>query len=314
MRCSAYAYVVVAKEMADLWQASYRRHVADLRASVALKAARSPHGFAASGAFSNAEVIVPSEGEASVELNPPLDSVSRAVAAKASADVALASLLSVTKAVAQFAQSHRACSLAALSSPGFLKYCQIAGAASIAPEPFQIDAPSSPLLFEEDLLDKYAGSLLITGPAGYGKTAFCRWHTIRDAKRLVDQVASILPVYIPLHPLSRRPLNTFEEAFFPTEELKALLKQQASGKCPFERIRLYLDGLDEVTMPEIQERILALALKVTQELPFVQVILTTRDHVVGPGLKSKYHGGRKTRWSPSAFERKASRMLCTTDS
>jgi hypothetical protein len=278
--------LAVAHEMAHSWHASYRRHVASLRANASQSASRSSHGFAASGAFTSVEAIVPSEGEALVELNPSPDLVARAAAVKSSADGMLANLRSSARAASQFAlASSRQDSLFALSSPEFLTYCQIADVTSVSPECFDVGTASPALLFDEDLLDKHRGSLLITGPAGYGKTAFCRWHTIRDAKRLVDQEASILPVYVPLHPLSRSLPSTFEDAFFPTDELKALLKQQASGQCPFERIRLYLDGLDEVTLPQTQEEILALALKVTQELPFVQVILTTRDHVVSSGLK-----------------------------
>src|SRR6202034_4341790 len=103
------------------------------------------------------------------------------------------------------------------------------------------------LLFEEDLLDRFQGSLLITGPAGFGKTTFCKWHAIHDANRLVQKQAKVLPVYRALHSLSRGTIGRFDDTFFPEEELKSLVQQQTAGQSPFSRIRLYLDGLDEVT-------------------------------------------------------------------
>jgi hypothetical protein len=60
----------VVGEIGDAWHTSYRRYVTNLRASISENAPRSPQGFAASGAFTRAEVVIPSEGEALVEIKP----------------------------------------------------------------------------------------------------------------------------------------------------------------------------------------------------------------------------------------------------
>jgi predicted NACHT family NTPase len=134
-------------------------------------------------------------------------------------------------------------------------------------------------------LDHFDGPVLITGPAGFGKTTFCRWNAIRDANRLVAKEASVLPVYRALHPLSKTQLGTFEDAFFPNDELKKLIRQEAAGQAPFTRIRLYLDGLDEVTSAARQEEIVGLAAQAAKDWTFVQVVLTARDHVNGAALR-----------------------------
>jgi hypothetical protein len=125
-----------------------------------------------------------------------------------------------TEAAAEFARAVPPEPLDALGSAEFLAYCKVSDVAEIVPEAFAVGYPANTLAFAEDLLDRFEGPLLITGPAGFGKTAFCRWHAIRDANRLVSKEAAVLPVYRPLYPLSSGKLGTFEEVFFASEELR----------------------------------------------------------------------------------------------
>jgi hypothetical protein len=94
-----------------------------------------------------------------------------------------------------------------------------------------------------------------------------------------------LPVYRSLYPLSAAKLGTFEDVFFASEELRKLIQQQSSGQASFARIRLYLDGLDEVTSRERQSEILTLAAEGVQKWPFLQIVVTARDHVTGASLR-----------------------------
>jgi hypothetical protein len=276
---------LVGVKTSELWQAAYRKYIAQLRDDARQKQARATHTFASSGAFTNADIIVPSQNEASVELLPSIDVVAHARTVQQKAGEAVLELRNRTSIASNFSSTSFSSSISALESAGFLTYCQIAEAARLAPQAFDCGPSTFQLLFDEELLDRFSGSLLVTAPAGFGKTTFCRWHAIRDANRLVQRQAAVLPVYRTLHPLSRGPLRTFEEAFFPTDDLKTLIKQQAAGQSPFERIRLYLDGLDEVTSFERQQEIVSLAEQVAIQWPFVQIILTARDHVSGRSLR-----------------------------
>jgi hypothetical protein len=74
-----------------------------------------------------------------------------------------------------------------------------------------------------------------------------------------------------LHPLSQGALGGFENAFLRSEELRKLIQQQAAGQSPFESIRLYLDGLDEVTSTDRQREIAELAEALVRRWAFVQV-------------------------------------------
>jgi len=282
--CVGRDLVAVAGEMLDLWEAGYRRQIAQLREEAA-RGTKSGQGFATSGAFTGAAFIPPRRSEILVELNPSVEFSAKAGAMMAAAHADVEKLRAETTAATSFAVATAGDSVAALGSAEFMTYCRISDIAEIVPEAFSLKNPTNTLSFAEDLLDRFEGPLLITGPAGFGKTAFCRWHAIRDANRLVSKEAAVLPVYRPLHPLSSGKLGTFEEAFFPSEELRKLIQQQSAGQAPFARIRLYLDGLDEVTSHERQSELLELAEEAAQKWQFLQVIVTARDHVSGAALR-----------------------------
>jgi hypothetical protein len=124
--------------------------------------------------------------------------------------------------------------------------------------------------------------MLITAPAGVGKTSFCKWNTLNDVQGLVDKSASIVPVYVPLHQLATTKLTTCEAAFFRSPEVLQLVsKAEENGR----KVRIYLDGLDEVTTAEQQERLMCLAEQLPIKYPPIQVIVTGRDYVGGPWLR-----------------------------
>lgn len=274
----------VAKGMLELWESGYRRLVAELRAQAA-KSGGSGQGFAASGAFAADAFIPPQRREITVDLKVSAEFTAKAEAVTSAADAAVTQLRAETIAASQFAGGPATSPLTALASSEFLGYCKIAEMAEMIPEAFAVGEPLNTLTFDENLLDRFDGCLLMTGAAGFGKTAFCRWHAIRDANRLVAKQASVLPVYRALYPLSNGKLGSFEEAFFASEELRKLIQQQSAGQAPFTRIRLYLDGLDEVTSHERQCEILKLAAEGVQKWKFLQTVVTGRDHVSGADLR-----------------------------
>jgi hypothetical protein len=290
-RTLAQDVLSVAGGMSDLWEASCQRYIArvvqDARQS---GRRRSPLGFAASGMMGQDLSALPSRKDAQVALDPPASFASRAREAQRRVARILDDLSDAVTAASRFAGQKHQDPITALGQAEFLTYCQVSEAAKLAPHAFEVRRSGATLSFGEDLLDRFSGSVLITGPAGFGKTTFCRWHAIRDASRLVDKQANVLPVYVPLHPLSQGKLVDFEDAFLRSEELRKLIQQQAAGQSPFERIRVYLDGLDEVTSASRQREIADLARELAEKWNFAQVVLTGRDHV----------GGSSLRWLPRA--------------
>jgi hypothetical protein len=137
--------------------------------------------------------------------------------------------------------------------------------------------------FDKNLLAQTIAPLLITGPAGYGKTSFCRWNALRDLEALEQKSSRVLPVYIQLHRLSAMPLLSFQKAFLASEELAAIWRELTE---PDSRngwtLRLYLDGLDEVPNHARQVEIANIAASGVS--PKVQIIMTARDHISGPWL------------------------------
>jgi hypothetical protein len=102
--------------------------------------------------------------------------------------------------------------------------------------------------FPPELLDSTTMPILITGPAGYGKTSFCRWRVLQDVNELMMGRSDILPVYVPLHQLASKRLESYSTEFFQSSQLKSLLHlSQDSAANHIKTIRLYLDGLDEIS-------------------------------------------------------------------
>jgi predicted NACHT family NTPase len=138
------------------------------------------------------------------------------------------------------------------------------------------------VVFSEELLDRVLKPIFITAPAGHGKTSFCKWNTLHDVERLAEKSSSISPIYVALHRLSTTTVETCEEAFFRSTEVKELVSRAQKNQ---KLVRLYLDGLDEVSTVEQQERLMLLARELSEKYLFVQVIVTGRDYLAGVGLR-----------------------------
>jgi hypothetical protein len=193
-----------------------------------------------------------------------------------------ASLVSLNKVVA----SHRLEGIQSLLNKAFLSACNTDNCARAASDGLFIRRNNLKVSFPKDILDKWKGPIMIVGAPGYGKTSFCRWNALRDAEEFNSGKSNTLPVYVPLHTLARGELKSFEEAFLQTLGKSALLVEarQENYSTTLTRIRLYLDGLDEVVSQARRREIVDLVRQGTDGTGKYQVVLTARDHVHGDWL------------------------------
>jgi hypothetical protein len=105
-----------------------------------------------------------------------------------------------------------------IGSREFLNYFRVREVIQLNPSSFRKTTKIKYEYFPETLLDYTAVPTLITAPAGYGKTSFCKWSTLHDVKALVEKVSDSLPVYVPLHQLATLTSSTCEEVFLRTPE------------------------------------------------------------------------------------------------
>lgn len=119
-------------------------------------------------------------------------------------------------------------------------------------------------------------NLLITAAPGFGKTSFCRNHFLADLERFKSLKSRVLPLYFAAHTIAIGTGKAFEDLFI-RPEVSSRLKNDQSLK-----VRIYLDGLDEIRSTELRDRIL----DTTKEACSPQnsryhCVATARDHVGG---------------------------------
>lgn len=117
-------------------------------------------------------------------------------------------------------------------------------------------------------------SFTVTGPPGYGKTTFCKWSAVNDAKELLDSTSSVFPVYIPLHKYNEVDPKNF--SLLAPELLDFLRSYQAKSRS-FSLVRVYLDGLDEVRTQRRKNLILDSAANGMGLPYYTQFVITARD-------------------------------------
>jgi hypothetical protein len=169
-----------------------------------------------------------------------------------------------------------------LQGADYKTYARIRELAHLAPSVFRKTSDVVSHSYPEDLLQQTSDHLFITAPAGYGKTSFCKWNALNDVDNLISGVSTVIPVYVPLHQLANATLRSCEQAFFDSAEVQGLVSgARAKGRT----IRLYLDGLDEVSSPAQREKLISFALEVTTKYKGTQVVATGRTYVMGDGFQ-----------------------------
>jgi hypothetical protein len=184
-----------------------------------------------------------------------------------------------------FVRSTREVDASTLTSRGYLTYCSVREVAHRVPDLVQPTCKEQIFFLPGEVFENIRSAILITGSAGHGKTSFCKNYALADSKALVNKDSDVLPVFVRLHHLASRELGSFEEEFFSAPELRALMSKDGDAtKVHIGKIRVYLDGLDEVPRLERQRELMELARSAVNADPRVQIVVTGRNYVNGPWL------------------------------
>lgn len=163
----------------------------------------------------------------------------------------------------------------------FLECCAFADhAIDVAQDAIEVSTHHR-LNFSSDLMTQFGGSILIVGAPGFGKTSFCRWHALHDIEAF-NCGSHVLPVYVPLQIFARADIPNFDR-LVEGAGLSALLTRTGDGTAAL-RVRLYLDGLDEVPQDNKRDELLRVVRDATALDDRYQVIVTARDYVHSPFL------------------------------
>lgn len=174
--------------------------------------------------------------------------------------------------------------VSALVEEAFIAACNLDDCAHCAPVGLFLPLNKTRVDFPKNLLSTLKGHLLIVGAPGYGKTSFCRWNLFEDVDRFNSTESMILPVYVPLHTLKADPSSSFEELFLSNLGRSALLPADEEQSDTGLRVRVYLDGLDEVSSKADRQQIIEKARDGVKSVDKYQIILTARDYVYGSWL------------------------------
>jgi hypothetical protein len=133
-------------------------------------------------------------------------------------------------------------------------------------------------------LRSYSGLVLVVGPAGYGKTSFCRWSALEDLALWRSSSAAYIPLYVRLNCMQNCPGDIF--GLLRVGLHAALLsdvdwESVVCGELP---VRLYLDGLDELSLQDDRRKIIELSRQLASSYRSWQIIITMRDYVRAPWL------------------------------
>ena len=172
--------------------------------------------------------------------------------------------------------------LEALADPSYLSACIVDEFARSAPQGFFHSEQGVRLSLPKEILSKWTSHVMIVGAPGYGKTSFCRWHALHDAESFNAGTSKIVPVYVPLSRFSTKPLGSFEDTFLQNLGKSALLNESSVGGDT--RVRIYLDGLDEIASEERRRQLVELVKTGVQAKNKYQIILTSRDYIYGRWL------------------------------
>lgn len=152
---------------------------------------------------------------------------------------------------------------------------------------FSAASDTAEVAFAEGDIRAINQNLMLVGAAGYGKTSFCRRNCLVDARQLREGGSKTFPIYVPLHTLATAQCTSFADLFLRGLGRSALLDEQLLREA--DRVRLYLDGLDEIPSESQQRRLLELACLGRPTGGTMQVIVTARDYLFAEWL----HGFRR---------------------
>jgi hypothetical protein len=223
---------------------------------------------------------VPSRRDAEVQIADHQSVIGPYSSAETTVREAAAELSEIVKRGNAFVRSQPHSPNDLLKSPGFLDYCVVVEASRRIPESLVPELPSTRVEVAEELLRNASSAVLIVGPPGYGKSSYCKRNVTADLERLAGDKTASLPIYVPLHQISRESQKSPHDTFLRSPELRELVNDPRYNQA-ITSIRLYLDGLDEVPSTERQQELVTSARHLLESDKRFSVILTAREHVGG---------------------------------
>jgi len=142
------------------------------------------------------------------------------------------------------------------------------------PHLFHSSREMTPIAASQADLTSQDRSFAVTAPPGYGKTTFCKWNAINDAKAMLEAGGTVFPVYVPLHRFNEVEVGDIELL---TPEVRDFLSSRQAKEHRLSRIRVYLDGLDELRTRKKKNALLARAAAGLDVGFPIQFIITARD-------------------------------------
>lgn len=245
-----------ADAIAKEWRASYEASIKAARANATFIAGPNSARVPLAGDYRKKNAVTLDEGEAILK--------------RIEKDVALAN---------QFVESCRDKPLDDKSS-AFETYCSVEDLTREAPSIFRVVETCRAQVDRDRLLEEKNTHLLITAPAGFGKTSFCKIHAVKDALSLSEKKTDSVPVYVPLQSLATTE-SLDDSVFFDVPEIKSMLD---SGDPSRFRWTFYLDGLDEIADRNQRAALVLAAQQLANHLPSAKIIMTSRNYISGPEL------------------------------
>ena len=170
-----------------------------------------------------------------------------------------------------------------ICAPEFPHCCRFNEFVKQGPTSFFAVSQQKRVLITSEVVSRKARLLLILGPAGFGKTSFCRWHALRDAEAFSTGASDVLPVYIALHKLSAGLVGSLRATVRKLAGQSALSTTRKGHSMAAQKVRLYLDGLDEIPSAARRQEIVAHAKETSEQDPAIQVVITAREYVYRDG-------------------------------
>ncbi|MEN6358237.1 MAG: hypothetical protein ABFD83_14285 [Armatimonadota bacterium] len=170
-----------------------------------------------------------------------------------------------------------------LSDTTFIRFCAIDDCFQALQSPMMEVVSKKLFRFSKGVHQRCQSSLIIVGGPGTGKTSFCTRNALDDAEHFSNDTSSSMPVYVPLQKLPFSSAATFQDMFLSAAGQSALLPQ-GNQECGKRRLRMYLDGLDEIGDKSQRTHILEVTREGAGRSETYQVILTARDYLYDPQL------------------------------
>jgi len=222
--------------------------------------------------------------DATAKPDEPIEIESRAAELRATVDRSLEPLFeALTAAAKTISDASSSPETTVFSHESFQLICRLDDCAHSAPSGVFRRKQKVDIRLPADVLERWEESLMIVGSPGFGKTSFCRWHALQDVERFSALSSDILPIYHPLHRFANHDLEDFQDAFLSDLGKSGLVVRDEGGQ-EASRVRLYLDGLDEIPSEVKRKQLVQLVHDNVMNDKKVQIVLTARDFVRGPWL------------------------------